>query len=109
MRNNPNQSNEANSEVDIASGATVQSPFDRLLSRTLMQKESAQELLRSHLPVEFVAYLKPETIEQADTSFIDANLKRRFIDRLFKVGLTDDIARELGTESLAELIPVPVS
>ncbi|XZE17997.1 Rpn family recombination-promoting nuclease/putative transposase [Pirellulaceae bacterium SH449] len=64
-----------------------------------MQKESAQELLRSHLPAEFVAYLKPETLEQADTSFIDANLKRRFIDRLFKVELTDDIARELGTES----------
>ncbi|MCU0721513.1 MAG: Rpn family recombination-promoting nuclease/putative transposase, partial [Pirellula sp.] len=30
---------------------------------------------------------------------MDANLKRRFVDRLFKVELTDDMARELGTES----------
>ena len=98
MKNDPNQSNEDNYDVEVDSGAIVQPPFDRLLSRTLMQKESAQELLRSHLPAEFVAYLKPETIEQADTSFIDANLKRRFVDRLFKVELTDDMARELGTE-----------
>jgi predicted transposase YdaD len=90
MKDNPNQNNEDNSDVEVDSGAIVQSPFDRLLSRTLMQKESAQELLRSHLPAEFVAYLKPETIEQADTSFID---------RLFKVELTDDMARELGSEN----------
>jgi hypothetical protein len=64
------------------SGEVVQTPFDRLLSRTLMQKESAQELVRSHLPPEFVAHLKPETLEQADTSFIDANLKRRFATAL---------------------------
>jgi hypothetical protein len=99
MKNNPNQSNEDNSDVEVDSGAVVQSPFDRLLSRTLMQKEAAQELLRSHLPAEFVAHLKPETLEQADTSFIDANLKRRFVDRLFKVELSDEMARELGTES----------
>ena len=99
MKDNSNQSNDENSGFEAEPGATVQSPFDRLLSRTLMQKESAQELLRSHLPAEFVAYLKPETLEQADTSFIDANLKRRFVDRLFKVELTDDMARELGTES----------
>jgi hypothetical protein len=64
LKNNSNQRNEEDSDVDIDSGATVQSPFDRLLSRTLMQNESAQELLRSHLPAELVAHLKPETIEQ---------------------------------------------
>ncbi len=81
------------------SSEVVQTPFDRLLSRTLMQKESAQELVRSHLPPEFVAHLKPETLEQADTSFIDANLKRRFADRLFKVEMIAETARELGMES----------
>ena len=77
----------------------VQSPHDRLLSRALMQREAALELVRSHLPPEFTRHLKPETLELADTSFIDANLKRRFTDRLFRVELTDDVARELGTES----------
>ena len=81
------------------SSEVVQTPFDRLLSRTLMQKESAQELVRSHLPPEFVAHLKPETLEQADTSFIDANLKRRFADRLFKVEMIAETARELGMET----------
>jgi hypothetical protein len=75
MKFNTNQSHDENSDVAVDTGATVQSPFDRLLSRTLMQIESAQELLRSHLPAELVAHLKPETLEQADTSFIDANLK----------------------------------
>ncbi|XZE33476.1 Rpn family recombination-promoting nuclease/putative transposase [Pirellulaceae bacterium SH501] len=55
--------------------------------------------MRSHLPPEFVAHLKPETLEQADTSFIDANLKRRFADRLFKVEMIAETARELGMET----------
>ena len=61
-------------------------------------KESAQELIRSHLPAEIVSYLKLDTIEQADTSFIDANLKRRFADRLFKIELTEKFLNELGVE-----------
>jgi predicted transposase/invertase (TIGR01784 family) len=97
-----NASNDNNDERILPgddAGEVVQSPYDRLLSRTLTQKESAQELLRSHLPTEIVTYLKLETLEQADTSFIDANLKRRFADRLFKVEMTDELFRELGTES----------
>jgi predicted transposase/invertase (TIGR01784 family) len=99
MNNTPDEdNNEPVLPVDN-SGEAVQTPYDRLLSRTLMQTESAQELVRSHLPPEFVAHLKPETLEQADTSFIDANLKRRFADRLFKVEMTAEMVRELGADS----------
>ena len=80
------------------SGDMVQSPHDRLLSRALMYTESARELIRSHLPGEFVRHLKLATLEQADTSFVDANLKRRFVDRLFKIELTDDSEWELGID-----------
>ncbi len=97
MSSTPNDANDNPASPREESGEIVQSPFDRLLSRTLMQNESAQELVRSHLPPEFVRYLKPETLEQADTSFIDANLKRRFADRLFKVELTENTIGQFGT------------
>ncbi len=55
-----------------------------------MQRESARELIRSHLPSELVQFLNLETLQQADTSYIDANLKRRFADRLFSIDWVDD-------------------
>ena len=96
MDNKRNENRDERSSLGDDSGELVQSPHDRLLSRTLMRKESARELVRSHLPPEFVAHLKPETLELADTSFIDANLKRRFTDRLFRVELADEVVRDLG-------------
>ena len=97
-----NRHNQGSGESELPtgdSGEIVQTPHDRLLSRTLRQKASAEKLIRSHFPPALVAHLKPETLEPADTSFIDANLKRRFADHLFRVELTDETFRELGAVS----------
>src|SRR5690606_36080684 len=61
-----------------------------------------------HLPSEFVQYLKLESLQQADTSFIDANLKRRFADRLFSVELSDEwvLRKELSSREVFLLILV---
>lgn len=106
---NDEQSNEIDSDREKSKcGEIVQSPYDRLLNRTLMQTESAQELIRLHLPSEFVQYLKLESLQQADTSFIDANLKRRFADRLFSVELSDEwvLRKELSSREVFLLILV---
>ena len=98
MSNSPNENQDAQTGAGGDHRETVQSPHDRLLSRALAHKESSQELIRSHLPAEIASCLKLETIEQADTSFIDANLKRRFADRLFEIEVTEEVAEELGVK-----------
>ncbi len=50
MNEPPNKDEDERIMPGDDSSEVVQTPFDRLLSRTLMQKESAQELVRSHLP-----------------------------------------------------------
>lgn len=71
----------------------IQSPYDRLLNRTLQQVESARSLLEFHLPRELVQHLNLDTLAHVDTSLIDRNLRRRFADRLFSVEVSDQICK----------------
>ncbi|TWT89410.1 Rpn family recombination-promoting nuclease/putative transposase [Neorhodopirellula pilleata] len=73
----------------------IQSPYDRLINRTLQQIEAARSLLELHLPEELTQHLKLATMAQVDTSFIDRNLRRRFADRLFSVDVSDEIVNSL--------------
>ena len=59
----------------------------------------ARELLRSQFPRELIDDLNLETLEHVDTSFIDANLKRRFVDRLFKVEVSKQLHKSLGMKT----------
>jgi len=67
----------------------IQSPYDRLINRTLQQVESARSLLEFHLPRELVQHLNLDTLAHVDTSLIDRNLRRRFADRLFSVEVSE--------------------
>ena len=77
----------------------IHSPFDRLLNRALQHTEAARSLLKSHLPRELLEYLNLDTLDFADTSFIDANLKRRFADRLFSVEVSQEVVKALGMKT----------
>ena len=77
----------------------VQSPYDRLVNRTLQQIDSARSLLEFHLPKELLEHLKLNTLAPADTSFIDLNLRRRFADRLFSVDVSDEMATQCGLKT----------
>ncbi len=83
----------------LQSDEAVHSPFDRLLNRALQQLEAARSLLYSHLPCELLEHLNIETLAVADTSFIDANLKRRFADRLFSVEVSQEVFASLGMKT----------
>ena len=90
----------APSSIDpLPSDDAVHSPFDRLLNRALQHIEAARSLLYSHLPPELLENLNLETLALADTSFIDANLKRRFADRLFSVEVSQEFAKSHGMKS----------
>ena len=77
----------------------IHSPHDRLFNRTMQELSAARELLRSQFPRELIDDLNLETLEHVDTSFIDANLKRRFVDRLFKVEVSKRLHKSLGTKT----------
>ena len=70
-----------------------------LPNRALQQNDAARSLLHSHLPRELLEHLKLETLVHADTSFIDANLKRRFADRLFSVEVSEEMFTGLGMKT----------
>jgi len=74
----------------------IQSPHDRLVNLTLQQIEAARSLIQNHLPHELVQYLKLDTLTPVDTSLIDRNLRRRFVDRLFSVEVSDEIVSSLA-------------
>jgi predicted transposase/invertase (TIGR01784 family) len=74
----------------------ILSPHDRLINQTLQQIDAARALLSGHLPSEIAEHLHFETLAPVDASFIDANLRRRFADRLFKVDVSPEIAMQLG-------------
>jgi predicted transposase/invertase (TIGR01784 family) len=74
----------------------ILSPHDRLINQTLQQIDAARALLSGHLPSEIAEHLQFETLAPVDASFIDANLRRRFADRLFKVDVSPEIAMQLG-------------
>ncbi len=76
----------------------IQSPHDRLLNQTLQHMDAARALLSKHLPSEITQHLKLETLAQADTSFIDRNLRRRLTDRLFSVEVSDLLVHDLGLQ-----------
>lgn len=92
---------EPSSEISDTPDRTegVQSPYDRLLNRTLQQIESARSLLENHLPKDLLEHLNLDTLTPADTSFIDQNLRRRFADRLFSVDVSDEISTKYGLKS----------
>src|SRR6056297_2404499 len=77
----------------------LQSPHDRLINQTLQQIDAARDLLARHLPGEIAEHLQMETLQPVDTSFIDRNLRRRFVDRLFSVQLTEQIVSSLDLRS----------
>jgi predicted transposase/invertase (TIGR01784 family) len=74
----------------------IQSPHDRLINQTLQQIDAARGLLSRHLPREIAEHLQFQSLEPVDTSFIDANLRRRFADRLFKVDVSPETVERLG-------------
>jgi predicted transposase YdaD len=73
----------------------IQSPHDRLINQTLQQLDAARALLSEHLPRELAEHLQFHTLAPVDTSFIDANLRRRFADRLFQVDVDPEIVKRL--------------
>jgi predicted transposase YdaD len=76
----------------------IQSPHDRLINQTLQQIDAARALLSQHLPSELAEHMEFQTLAPVDTSFIDANLRRRFADRLFKVDVSPELVQRLSME-----------
>ena len=74
----------------------LQSPHDRLINQTLQQVDAARILLARHLPSDVVKHLKLQTLTHVDTSLIDSNLRRRFVDRLFSVEVSEELVRSLS-------------
>jgi hypothetical protein len=71
----------------------IQSPHDRLINQTLQQIDAARALLADHLPAEIARHLRFQTLAPVDARFIDANLRRRFADRLLKVDVSPEVVK----------------